>query len=118
MWRCRVNRLGRLALTALLLVVLVQVSPASAKRPASTPEERAKAVQLARELELDPMTDDAVDKRRWLIEWYQRVPDITVTVCDLLGPLPKDDHPYFSFVLAQSMFSGGAFMIEHPGQAK
>jgi hypothetical protein len=118
MWRCRVNRPGRLVLVASLLAVLFQVSPATAKRPKSTPEERAKAVRLARELELDPMTDDAVDKRRWLIEWYERVPDITVTICNLLGPFPKDDHPYFPFVLTQSMFSGGAFMIEHPEQAK
>ena len=92
--------------------------PAPAKRPASTPEDRAKAVRLARELEADPMSDDAVDKRRWLIEWYEAVPDITITVCNLLGPFPKEDHPFFPQVLTQSMFSGGAFMIEHPDQAK
>jgi hypothetical protein len=103
---------------ALLLVSLILVSPAVAKRPASTPEDRAKAVRLARELEADPMSDDAVDKRRWLIKWYEQVPDITITVCNLLGPFPKDDHPFFPQVLTQSVFSGGAFMIEHPEQAK
>lgn len=102
----------------LLLVSLIMASPAVAKRPESTPEDRAKAVRLARELEADPMSDDAVDKRRWLIKWYEEVPDITITVCSLLGPFPKGDHPLFPQVLTQSMFSGGAFMIEHPEQAK
>jgi hypothetical protein len=80
----------------------------------STPEERTKAVRLAAELEKDPLAPDAVEKRRWLIEWYTRVPDITVTVCNLLGPMPETDHPYFKEVLVQMMFAGGAFQIEHP----
>jgi len=113
-----VIRVGRLLPVLLLAVTLFPASQAVAKRPKSTPEERAKAVQLAAELESNPMAEDAVDKRRWLIEWYTRVPDITVTVCNLLGPFPKDDHPYFPQVLTQSMFSGGAFMIQHPEQAK
>ena len=110
------NRHGRLLLIAILLVLL-QASPALAKK-ASTPEDRAKAVTLARELEHDPMAEAAVEKRKWLIKWYEKVPDITVTICDVLGPMPDDDHPFFPFVLAQSMFSQGAFIIEHPDQEK
>ena len=97
--------------------VLIASGTSMAKPKASTPEERAKAVSLAHDLEAQPISDDAVEKRRWLVKWYEKVPDITVTVCDLLGPFPNDDHPFFSQVLAQSMFSGGAFMIEHPNQA-
>jgi len=98
---------------------LITVAGLSVAKPkASTPEERAKAVMLAHELEMQPAAEDAVEKRSWLIKWWEKVPDYTVTVCDLLGPLPKDDHPFFSEVLVQSMFSGGAFMIEHPDQAK
>ena len=88
-----------------------------AKRKASTPEDRAKAVQLARELESNPSSDDAPGKRQWLIEWYTKVPDITVTVCDLLGPLPETEHPLMSQVLSQMLFSNGAFQIEHPDRA-
>jgi len=83
----------------------------------STAEERAQAVRYARELVKDPLADAAEEKRRWLVAWYERIPDITVTVCGLLGPLPAPGHPFFSKVLDQSLISGGAFIIEHPGQA-
>lgn len=106
-----------LIVPALVLACLVIPDASVAKPKASTPEERAKAVKLARELEADPLTEDAVGKRQWLIKWWEKVPDITVIVCNLLGPFPKDDHPYFSEVFVQSLFSSGAFMIEHPEQA-
>jgi carboxypeptidase Q len=110
------NRSLRVVLVLLLGHLLLGPAVSWAKPKKSTPADRAKAVRLARELEADPLGEDAVDKRRWLIEWYTKVPDITVTVCDLLGPLPKDEHPFFSDVLVQSMFAGGAFIIEHPDQ--
>ena len=103
----------QVAMAITLLIAAFLATPALAKK-ASTPEDRAKAVRLARELEQDPMTEDSIDKRKWLFKLYQDVPDISVTICDLLGPMPGDDHPFFPFVLIQSMFSQGAFIIEHP----
>ena len=106
-------------LPILIAGVLLMVAGLSVAKPkTSTPEERAKAVTLAHELEMQPTAEDAVEKRRWLIKWWEKVPDYTVKICDLLGPLSKGDYPFFSEVLVQSMFSGGAFMIEHPDQAK
>jgi hypothetical protein len=104
-------------LVAMAVLLFSAATPVLAGRKASTPEERAKAVRLARELEAEPDSNDAAEKRRWLLEWYERVPDITVTVCDLLGPLPKEGHPYFPQVLVQSIFAGGAFAIENPDKA-
>ena len=93
-------------------------SPAvAAESERSTAEERAQAVRYARELAKAPLAADAEPKRRWLLDWYERIPDITITVCDLLGPLPPADHPFFKKVLDQALFSGGAFAIEHPGRA-
>jgi carboxypeptidase Q len=103
-------------LIAALLVLAAPLTPAVAKR-ASTSEDRTKAVTLARELEENPTAGDAVEKRRWLVKWYEKVPDITITICDLLGPLPPEGHPFFPEVLVQSIFSQGAFIIEHPDQA-
>src|SRR5262245_54615599 len=107
------SRFG-VGLTSVAVVLLLSLSPATAKPKSSTPEERTKAAMMAHELEAQPMGDEAAVKRAWLIKWWQQVPDLTVTICDLLGPIPKEDHPFFAQVLVQSMFSGGAFMIEHP----
>src|SRR5262245_35958134 len=107
----------RVGMTSVAVVLLLSAFPVTAKPKSSTPEERAKAAMMAHELEAQPLGDEAVAKRAWLIKWWQKVPDLTVTICDLLGPIPKDDHPLFAQVLVQSMFSGGAFMIEHPDQA-
>ncbi len=111
------KRILRAVLLLLLGALLLGPAVSWAKAKKSTPEDRAKAVRLTRELEGDPLAVDAVDKRRWLIDWFTKAPDISILVCDLLGPLPKDDHPFFPQVLAQSMFAGGVFIIEHPDQA-
>ena len=109
----------RLPLVAVALASMFVFGTAAvlAKRKASTPEDRAQAVKFAHELEASPLSEDAVSKRKWLIEWYQKVPDITVTVCDLLGPLPGGEHPFMPEVLSQMIFSSGAYQIENPGKA-
>ena len=101
----------------LLGCLVLAPSVSRAKEKKSSDEDRAKAVRLTRELEADPVSADAADKRRWLIDWFTKAPDITILVCDLLGPLPKDGHPFFPQVLVQMMFAGGSFIIEHPDQA-
>jgi hypothetical protein len=99
-------------------MALLLAGAASAERAPSTPEERAKAVQLAKELEAEPLGAGADEKRRWLLQWWDRIPDISVNVSLVLGTFPEGDHPYWDKLLFQLVFSGGAFMIEHPEQAK
>jgi hypothetical protein len=99
-------------------MVLLLAGVAAAERTPSTPEERAKAVQLARELEADPLAASAEEKRRWLLQWWDRIPDIKVNIHLRAETVPAADQPYFHKVLFQLAFSGGAFMIEHPAQAK
>ena len=95
---------GRQAGTAVVAIMfLLAAGPAFAKPKSSPPEERAKAVAFSRELEAQPMGEEAAAKRAWLIAWWQKVPDLTVTLCDLLGPMPKDDHPFFGEVLTQEV---------------
>jgi len=112
------TRPGRTFVIFLTPILLCAAGPVRAARLPSTPEERDQAVRLTRALETRPTSDDAADKRMWLITWYGRIPDIKVQVCHLLGPPPKGNHPFFSQVLVQSMFGTGAFIIEHPDQAK
>ncbi len=89
-----------------------------AGQEASSVEDRAQAVRYARELEANPFGAEAASKRTWLMKWIVAAPDITVVVCDLLGPGPQGEHPFFKEVLSQMMFSNGAFQIEHPDQVR
>jgi carboxypeptidase Q len=92
------------------------------KRGPSTPEERAKAVQTARALEVDPLQPGNKDMRTWFTLWLIEVPDISVQVCgEELGPVFHEsnrDKNFVSEIFGQSMFSSASFIIEHPDQAK
>jgi len=91
------------------------------KRGPSTPEERAKAVQIARALEADPLQPGNKDMRTWFTVWLIEVPDISIQVCgEELGPVfhePNRDKNFVSEIFGQSMFSAASFVIEHPEQA-
>jgi hypothetical membrane protein len=108
-------RFARVALVAgaAFLFHALQERPAEARGP-STPEERAKAVALARSLERDPLAENAPVSREWLREWIVEVPEIHFTVCaDLLGHGLGDGYPYSREVGDQVLFSGATFTIEH-----
>jgi hypothetical protein len=114
----------RILLPVLLLVLLSSnpLAQSQERRGPSTPEERAKAVQIARALEGDPLQPDSKDMRKWFTLWLIEVPDITVQVCgEELGPVfhEKDrDKNFVSEIFGQSMFSAASFVIEHPDDAK
>jgi hypothetical membrane protein len=105
-----------LAMAVVFLVSAVQVH-AQTREP-STPEERAKVVELTRFLERDPLAENAPSTREWLRQWMIEVPDIRFLACtDLLGH-GLDDYPYSREVNLQTMFSGAAFTIEHQDKAR
>jgi hypothetical protein len=69
-----------------LALVSVLTAPAQQKRGPSKPEERARAVQFAHDLEINPLGPQAKSQREWLTLWLIEIPDITVEVCSrLLG---------------------------------
>jgi hypothetical protein len=59
----------------LCLVCVLQIH-CTLGRGLSTPEERAKAIRVARGLERDPLGKDAAANRQWLLNWIIEVPDI------------------------------------------
>lgn len=88
----------------------------SARTP-STPEERAWAVKVTRELENDPLSADLAPEREKLVKWLVEVPDITVEVCaDSLGPEMIKNDAIAGLLVTQQMFSQAAYGIEHPGE--
>lgn len=98
------------------MILLVAISSQAQK--ASTPEERAQAVKIARLLETDPFHKDAKKMRQWITLWLIQAPDITVELCGAyLGPVSGSDKNYSSEIFSQMGFASAAFKIEHPDQA-
>ena len=84
-------------------------------RGLSTPEDREKAITIARAFERDPLAKDAAANRQWLLNWIIEVPDIRFKTCvGLLGPGVGDQYRYSAEVNQQIIFSAAAFKLEHP----
>jgi hypothetical protein len=98
---------------------LTPPSARSQTRGPSTPEERARAVRVAHELEDDPLAKDSKDRREWMIQWIVEIPDITVDVCfDYFGTLPDPPKGHSAEITKQMILSSAAFMVEHPDKVK
>jgi len=109
-------QLSIIALTAVSLLAL-PVAQAQERKP-STAEDRAKAVEIARSLESDPLAKDAKEKRNWLVHWLIDVPDVKVKVCGTLVPaLLESKKNYSAEIFTQMVPSAAAFVIQHPDRA-
>jgi hypothetical membrane protein len=98
----------------LFLICLLQIQ-CTLGRGLSTPEERAKAINIARSLERDPLDKDAAANRKWLLNWIIEVPDIRFKSCvALLSPGVGNQYRYSAEVNQQIIFSAAAFNLEHP----
>jgi uncharacterized protein len=85
-------------------------------RGSSTPEERAYAILLTRNLEKDPLSLDASAARAWLSKWWQEIPDLTVHPCNLVDAPNHEPYEYGKELYEQITFSEGAFLLEHPAK--
>jgi hypothetical protein len=63
-----------LVVGGVFLVCALQGQHSHARGP-STPEERAKVIELTRTLERDPLNENADATRQWLRQWMIEVPD-------------------------------------------
>jgi hypothetical protein len=102
-----------------IALLLIAFPAAGAKRGASTPKERARLVRTVHELEADPLSGHAHDDRRWLTFLLLEAPDLRVDLCpELLGGTAAERKRIPSEVVVQMMYSGAAFLLEHPVEAK
>jgi hypothetical protein len=107
-----------LMLSLAILLGTTQAVPVSARGP-STPRERAKALKLIHQLEEDPGSAGSRDARRWLSLWLFEVPDLKLDLCPaLLGGTAAERKRVPAEVMAQTMYSGVAFLIENPAKAE
>lgn len=103
----------RIAAVALLLAA----NAASAQvEPPREGEAEQFVVRFTRALEVDPLGETAPRVRSTLVEWLQNTKDYSVTVCDILGPIPAQQPPHSAELLVQQMFGNVAYQIEHPGE--
>lgn len=85
----------------------------------STPASAQQSVQaadvprLVRTLERAPLASGAPKLRSDLLAWATATPDVTVTLCDVLGPIPNSTVPYGPELLLQAMLGNAAFQLEH-----
>jgi len=113
----------RVIRTIAIMIVLfgtisIRLARAQERGP-STPEERARAVKVSRDLENNPLGKDARDQRDWALDWIEKIPDITVNVCfDFFGKLPDPPRGHSREITMQMIISSAAYMIEHPDKVK
>ena len=104
----------RLVIAGFLFCSLSFAQSGNSRGP-STPEERARAVQVAHKLESNPLDGSLKSDREWAILWLIQVPDIHVNVCtNVLGDFMKSKYKYSSEIVTQLTLSSAAFVIEHP----
>jgi hypothetical protein len=104
--------------TLAALALALAFTAHAADRGPSTAAERRRAVETTRRLEKAPLAPNANGDRKWLLQWINDIPDITVRTCSgLLDTLAGDDEGKFGRKLfAQAMFGMTAFMIENPAK--
>lgn len=107
--------MNRFCISALLLVSLVPLVFAA---DPSTPEERARIVNLAKALEANPADPSLYKERSWAVKLLTDSPDIKVVVstCAVDFILKKKHYKYSSDLMALDLIEGGRFDIEHPHQ--
>ena len=100
-------------MTFLYLATGAEKTQAVVRGP-STPEERAKVIELTRMLERDPLDESADATRQWLREWTIEVPEIRFHVCsELLSHGLGENYPYSREINLQTILSGAVFTLEH-----
>jgi uncharacterized protein DUF998 len=108
----------RSVVACMFLVCWLQGHRANARGP-STPEERAKVIELTRMLERDPLNENADATRQWLREWTIEVPEIRFHVCDeLLSHGLGENYPYSREINLQTILSGAVFTLERQDKAR
>jgi hypothetical protein len=100
----------------LVLAVFVAVSARNgAAQGTSTPEERARWVEIAHKLESNPLDDSVTKEGEWALNRLGDAHDIHVPLCPALLLEFNDAHyKYRHEITRQYMLASGAFVVENP----
>lgn len=104
--------------SASMIMPTAVTSTEAVERGPSTPEERARVVQMALDSEKNPLQIQAANGE-WLKKWVNDVPDLTLNygaVSDWLGRAAKQEcRDAIKFQFTASVM---AFQIQHPAEAE
>src|SRR5262245_56210654 len=107
-----------LLLIASLSALLTITSVKSNEQAASSPEERARIVQLSKQYESDILGPNAKAIGTEIVEWWTKVPDLSVDWC---ANLFTDEHPkakdLAGAVTIEALAAAGVFVIENKEKA-
>jgi TonB family protein len=104
------------SIVSTLLIILFTAANVGAQKP-STPEERAKVVELARLLETDPLGKDSNAARKWFKEWIKQTRVRSIPTCSNFFE-SEEKNKYSDELSLQFRISTAAFMTEHPESAQ
>jgi carboxypeptidase Q len=104
---------------AVLALGALSFAQGETKRGPSTAEERQRFLAITHRMQETPLDPDLRPEREWALRWLAEVPDVTASICTApLGEFMKKKYKYSPEIVIQLTFSSGAFVIEHPEQAK
>jgi len=105
-------------LTLMLSLVSVATVPKASAQGTSTPEERARWVEITHKLESNPLDESVNKDGEWAFNRLSEVHDIHVPLCPaLLGEFNDAKYKYRHQITRQYMLASGAFLIENPAKA-
>ncbi|GAA0759170.1 hypothetical protein LRH25_01745 [Ideonella azotifigens] len=98
-----------------LISLILASGLALAADPSSPEKDSERVVRLVATLEKNPLGVEAAQSRKWLMQWLEETKDFSITVCEILGPVPSQSPPNSAVLLAQQMFGNLAYQIQNPG---
>jgi len=104
-------------LTVIVMSILLVQALGSRGANRGIPDEAEckKAIELTRLLESEPLSKEAARARKQMARWLVLYPDIEVRQCSvLLGSIADERKKEFEFISMQLLYSGAAYIIEHP----
>jgi hypothetical protein len=113
-------RNARLAWTWSLVFgfLCVVVAQRAAAQATSTPEERARWVEITHKLESNPLDESVNKDGEWALNRLSDAHDIHVPLCPaLLSEFNDAKYKYRHEITRQYMLASGAFLIENPTMA-
>ncbi len=103
--------------TAALVVIAVWLAVPAAgaqKRGPTTPEERAAIVEVAAQLQENPLDRAVQDRRDTLLMVLIEAPDLQVPTCGDEMPWVKGKYKYANDLMLAHLFSAVAYKVENP----